>query len=94
MDELVITVNIADRPYRLTIARSEEEQIREACKLINDRIKNYAELYAFKDKQDLLAMSVLQFATEFVQYKGQQQRSEDNAIAQLQQLMEIIRFNT
>lgn len=94
MDELVITVNIADRPYRLTIARNEEEQIREACKLINDRIKKYAELYAFKDKQDLLAMSVLQFATEFVQYKWQQQRSEDNAIAQLQQLMEIIRFNT
>ena len=41
----------------------EEEIIRRAAKLINDRIKEYQENYAVRDKQDLLSMSVLHFAT-------------------------------
>jgi cell division protein ZapA len=41
----------------------EEEIIRRAAKLINDRIKEYQEGYAVKDKQDLLSMCVLHYAT-------------------------------
>jgi cell division protein ZapA len=41
----------------------EEEIIRRAAKLINDRVKEYQENYAVKDKQDLLAMCVLHYAT-------------------------------
>ncbi|GAA4331211.1 hypothetical protein GCM10023149_36900 [Mucilaginibacter gynuensis] len=41
----------------------EEEIIRRAAKLINDRIKEYQENYAVKDKQDLLSMCVLHYAT-------------------------------
>lgn len=62
--ELSIKVSIANREYPLRIKFEEEENIRKATKLINDRIKNYEENYSVKDKQDLLAMCVLQFATE------------------------------
>jgi len=41
----------------------EEEIIRRAAKLINDRVKEYQENYAVKDKQDLLSMCVLHYAT-------------------------------
>jgi len=41
----------------------EEEIIRRAAKLINDRIKEYQENYAVRDKQDLLSMAVLHYAT-------------------------------
>ena len=41
----------------------EEEIIRRAAKLINDRIKDYQENYAVRDKQDLLSMCVLHYAT-------------------------------
>ena len=41
----------------------EEEIIRRAAKLINDRIKEYQENYAVRDKQDLLSMCVLHYAT-------------------------------
>ena len=41
----------------------EEEIIRRAAKLINDRIKEYQENYEVKDKQDLLSMCVLHYAT-------------------------------
>ncbi len=62
-DELPITITIAGRPYRLTIARNEEETIRKAAKHIEGQISHYAGNYRYSDKQDLLAMVVLHFAT-------------------------------
>jgi cell division protein ZapA len=59
MDELTITVTIAERPYRLTIKRSEEEIIRKAANEINKKIKFYSENYAYNDRQDLMAMFTL-----------------------------------
>lgn len=64
MDPFNITVTIAERPYRLVIDRMDEEIVRKAAKSINETIKEYAGSYAFKDKQDLLAMVSLQYATE------------------------------
>lgn len=65
MDDLLsIKVTIANRQYPLKIARVEEESVRKAAKLINERIKEYEENYAVRDPQDLLAMCVLQFASE------------------------------
>jgi len=63
MKEFTISVNIADRPYRLTIKREEEETIRRAASVINDKVKNYSANFAFKDKQDLLAMVALEETT-------------------------------
>ncbi|HOY30599.1 MAG TPA: cell division protein ZapA [Bacteroidales bacterium] len=63
MEDLTISVNIAERNYKLTIGRLEEEIVRKAVKLINDKIKEFASTYAFKDKQDLLAMIALQYTS-------------------------------
>jgi cell division protein ZapA len=63
MGEISIKINIADRVYPLKVEMEEEELIRRAAKLINDRIKEYQDNYAVKDKQDLLSMSVLHYAT-------------------------------
>ncbi len=62
-NELPITITIAGRPYRLTIGRSEEENIRKAAKHIEGQITHYADTYRYNDKQDLLAMVALHFAT-------------------------------
>lgn len=66
MGELSIKINIANRIYPLKINREEEESIRLAAKSINDILKDYEENYAVRDKQDLLAMCALKFATEAV----------------------------
>jgi cell division protein ZapA (FtsZ GTPase activity inhibitor) len=63
MGEISIKINIADRVYPLKVNMEEEEIIRRAAKMINDRIKEYQENYAVRDKQDLLSMSVLHYAT-------------------------------
>lgn len=86
MDELTISVTIADRPYRLTIKKEEEETIRKAAKFINEKIKDYSENYAFNDKQDLLAMVSLQYATTSLNLE-EQYKNKDNRFAE--RLIEI-----
>lgn len=66
MDEITINITLLDRPYRLSVARADEEKVRKAGSLINERIKHYSKHYAYKDVQDLLAMTALQFATSVV----------------------------
>lgn len=63
MSELSIKINIANRVYPLTVKTEEEEAIRKTAKMINERIREYEQDYAVKDKQDLLAMCALEYGT-------------------------------
>jgi cell division protein ZapA len=65
-EEFTIHVTIADRRYPMRIKRSEEEKIRRAAKLINERTLQYQQRYTGKDNQDFLAMSILQFAIQLL----------------------------
>jgi Cell division protein ZapA. len=71
MDEITINIMIVDRSYRLTVARADEEKVRKAATLINEKVKSYSKHYAFKDSQDLLSMTALQFATSTVKYESE-----------------------
>jgi cell division protein ZapA len=68
MDEkLKIKISIADRVYPLTVELSQEEGLRSASKKIDTMIKQFEENYAVRDKQDVLAMCALQFASQLEQ---------------------------
>ncbi|MDA3906906.1 MAG: cell division protein ZapA [Bacteroidales bacterium] len=64
MDELSITITIANRPYRLKIKKEEEEVLRSSAKKIESLAKEYAKNFHFNDSQDLIAMVALQLAKE------------------------------
>ena len=66
MGEISIKISISDRIYPLKVNVEEEEIVRRAAKIINERIKEYQENYAVRDKQDLLSMCVLQYATGMI----------------------------
>lgn len=68
MDEkLKIKISIADRVYPLNVDMSQEEGLRSASKKIDVMIKQFEENYAVRDKQDVLAMCALQFASQVEQ---------------------------
>lgn len=56
MDELSIKIRIADRDYPMKVKKVDEERVREAGRLINEKIKAYREQFGIEDKIDLLAM--------------------------------------
>lgn len=64
-ENLKIKVTIGDRVYPLTIkGEGEEEGVRTAVKKINELIKKFEQNYEVRDKQDVLAMCALQFASQ------------------------------
>ena len=69
-DQISIKVNIADVTYPLKIAADEEENIRKAAKMINEKIKIYTEDYHIQDKQVLLSMVALDCASELQVFKN------------------------
>jgi len=71
MDEIMINITIVDKTYRLSVARADEEKVRKAASLINERVKFYAKHYAYKSDQDLLAMTALQFAATVLKYESE-----------------------
>jgi cell division protein ZapA (FtsZ GTPase activity inhibitor) len=68
-EKLSIRINVADRYYPLKIERKDEEKIRKATKLINEKVLQYKQRYQDKDAQDFLAMASLQFVTRLIEYE-------------------------
>ena len=90
MEELTITVNIADRPYRLKIKREEEDSIRKAVREIDQRIREYANHFAFNDKQDLMAMVLLHYASTVEKLEGDLLAAEGRVVNRLEKIEEIL----
>jgi cell division protein ZapA (FtsZ GTPase activity inhibitor) len=53
-----------NRPYPLLVKAEEEEAVRNAAKLINDRIKAYKDRFSVQDDLDLVIMCCLELATD------------------------------
>jgi cell division protein ZapA len=66
-EKLKIKLSIADRVYPLTIDPKQEEGLRKAAKNIDFLAKKFEQNYAVRDKQDVLAMCALQFASRIEQ---------------------------
>ena len=70
-DKLSIRVNVADRYYPLKIGRDEEEKIRKAARMINEKVLQYKQKYVDKDIQDFLAMAALQYVIQLLDVNRQ-----------------------
>ncbi|HDZ40062.1 MAG TPA: cell division protein ZapA [Bacteroidetes bacterium] len=78
-DKLSIRVNVADRYYPLKIGRDEEERIRKAARLINEKVLQYKQKYVDKDIQDFLAMAALQYVIQLLEVN---RRADDSEVSQ------------
>lgn len=81
MGEISIKINIADRVYPLKVEMQEEEQIRKAAKTINEHMRSLQQTYDVRDKQDLLSMSLLHYATTALKYDDKK-IIEDNGLSE------------
>ena len=70
-EKLSIKVNVADRYYPLKIDRRDEEKIRRAARMINEKVLQYKQRYTDKDVQDFLAMAALQFVIKVIDSDNQ-----------------------
>jgi cell division protein ZapA len=89
-EKLKIKLSIADRIYPLTVDPAQEEGLRKASKQIDAMIKQFEQSYAVRDKQDVLAMCALQFASQIEQNKLTHNDDVEHAEAQLKKMNQFL----
>ncbi|MDX2197248.1 MAG: cell division protein ZapA [Cytophagales bacterium] len=75
---LSIKVRLGDRDYSMKVDESEEETLRAAGRLLNEKIKKFKEDYHIEDKQDLLAMIAFDSMVEHM--KKQNETENEHAL--------------
>lgn len=90
MEKLKIKVSIADRVYPLTVDMAQEEGLRSASKKIELMIKQFEENYAVRDKQDVLAMCALQFASQVEQKQIDTDSSSEETLLRLKKIKDLL----
>ncbi len=63
-DLIPITVWLSGRSYRIRIKAEEEEAVRKAVKIADEKITELRSHYAGKDDQDFIAMCLLSYAAD------------------------------
>ena len=86
-----INIKIAERFYPLKIDREEdEERIRKAGKLIDDRLFQYKQRFSDKDVQDFLALEALRFAVKTIELESKAGSTEQaSKLKQLDEQLDI-----
>jgi cell division protein ZapA len=85
-EKLKIKISIADRVYPLTVEPTQEEGLRSASKKIDVMIKQFEQNYAVRDKQDVLAMCALQFASQVEQKQIEKTDDHQETLERLKKL--------
>lgn len=86
MEKYSIKVNIMNRPYPLLVRPEEEEAVRNAAKLINDRIKQYKDRFSVQDEMDLVIMCCLELATDNLNQAAAAQSNQKQAEGMLERI--------
>ncbi|MDT7831952.1 cell division protein ZapA [Flavobacteriaceae bacterium S356] len=91
MAKLKINIVIAGRTYPLSVNTTQEEEgMRKAAAVINQLISKYEQSYAVSDKQDVLAMCALQFASKLEISKLSDQSENSEALDKINELTKLV----
>lgn len=90
MDELSIKIKIADREYPMKVKHQEEERVRAAGKLINEKLKSYREQFGLDDKQDLLAMTAFDCLVEKLAAEESNHAVDQTSVAKVNHLNQLV----
>ena len=89
-ETVTIQVSVAERLYPLKVTKSDEEKVRLAENLVNEKIKTYQNMFQGKDKQDYMAMSLLNLAVEYTTLQSETQHNHRLTEEKLNQLEELL----
>ncbi|WP_420576147.1 cell division protein ZapA [Ekhidna sp.] len=90
MAELSIKIRIGNREYPMRVKAEDEERIRRAGKLLNEKIKNYQNQFGIDDTQDLVAMVAFDCLVEKLKREESSDASDDFALGEISKLNQLI----
>ncbi len=90
MDNLSIKIKIADREYPMKVKPEDEEKVRNAGKLISEKLRSYREQFGIDDKQDLLAMVAFDSVVDKLEMEKQEKEMDDSVVQKINQLNHLV----
>lgn len=90
MNELPATVYILDRPYKLKVRPDDEHFLRKAAERIDAQAREYGKMYAYNDRQDLLAMVALTQITQLLELQDRLQYKDTKLASRLTDINELL----
>ena len=70
MSDVSVKVEIAGGLYTLKVKSEDENNVKQAVELINQKISEFEKNYGVKDKKDVLAMVTLQLVSQLEKQKN------------------------
>ncbi len=90
-DILKVAIEIAGRKYNVNIKEADKDVFEEAARMVNDTLTTYEQKYSYEDKQDLLALVLLQYTTSYIKmYRSKTRDSNDVFVSRLRQLNQVL----
>ncbi len=90
MNELSIKIKIGNRDYPMRVQADDEERIRKAGKLLNEKIKNYHNQFGINDTQDLVAMVAFDCLVEKLKKEESSEANDDFSLGEISKLNQLI----
>ncbi len=90
MGEKSVKITIAGRTYPIKIDAAEEAYVHDAANSINERVDQLEKGFVVTDKQDLLALTALQFATQYLESQTKVVDDKDGLTASLIEIDELL----
>ncbi len=90
MSELSIKIRIGHREYPMKVKAGDEERIRRAGKLLNEKIKNYQTQFGIDDIQDLVAMVAFACLVDKLRDDEVSETADDFALREISRLNQLI----
>ncbi len=90
MAELSIKIRIGNREYPMKVKAEDEERIRRAGKILNEKVKTYQNQFRIDDVQDLVAMVAFDCLVEKIKNQESSETSEDFALREITKLNQLI----
>lgn len=90
MADLSIKLKIGNREYPMKVKAEDEERIRRAGKILNEKIKSYRHQFGIDDNQDLLAMVAFDCLVEKMKKEEATESTDEVAIDQIRNISQLI----
>ncbi|HCX23032.1 MAG: cell division protein ZapA [Flammeovirgaceae bacterium] len=90
MTELSIKLKLANREYPMKVKAEDEEGIRKAGKMLNEKIKAYRDQFGIDDNQDLLAMVAFDCLVEKMKKEETTDSKDEIALDQIRNISQLI----
>jgi len=88
-NRIKIKIDINQRTFEIDINREGEYYYREAARLINEKILQFAKQWTYTDHQDLLSKILIDFVVKWIENEERLQAYEENLIPKMEELKQL-----